>query len=496
MRRAVALLLFVLGLALWATESDIAELIIKQDRILLGRYSEGHFAALFVLTLLLWGLAAALWSAVSLRSALGNFVLAAASTLVALLVVVYLSSFIGGPARYVEHAADNEKDGESVQAAGILRHRPPNEVYELVYSDEPATARSYPGRPAGYGDVPIVLTSDRNGFRNTSVLDSYDIVAVGDSFVAGSHVSDGQVWTELLSNSISRSIYNLGVSGSGPRTYYNNFNHYALDLKPRIALVMLYAGNDFKPEVAVPLADNVKTVADEAAPVPQASRWEKLDEHLSNAYKRSPVKAGLRRFSSAVLQPINADRRVPGYEEKLGFMPVRVETAGSVAHYSFKPRRLLYLNQDSDGFAASAAWHSTRSILEAFISLCEENGIVPVFLYAPSKPRVVMPLIEDRVPAHQLWNFASYKSRSLPEPEVFKQQLYERLNGQNEVFMQWCGDAGQHCLDLTPALIRATGAGKQTYYSYDQHWTPEGNQVVAGEVERYLAPLMSGNQAR
>ncbi|MEZ5436162.1 MAG: hypothetical protein R3E67_06415 [Pseudomonadales bacterium] len=106
--------------------------------------------------------------------------------------------------------------------------------------------RSYPDAPAGYPEFPLVLTSDSRGYRNTDNLQQYDVVAVGDSFVAGSHVSDEQAWVALLRKSTGQTIYNTGVSGTNPLTYLNNFITVGRAFKPKTVLLMLYEGNDFR----------------------------------------------------------------------------------------------------------------------------------------------------------------------------------------------------------------------------------------------------------
>lgn len=487
-RRLIALLIFAASLALWWTESDVIKLIIKQDEVLFGRYSQGHFGALLVLTPLLWGLAAAVWSPQPLARALGNFGLGTVSTLVAILLLVYLSSIVARPARYVELDAANNERARELQLAGVVRHRPPNERYELTYSDRPEHPRSYPDAPAGYGDVDIVLTSDQNGFRNFEPREQYDLIVVGDSFAAGSHVSDDQGWAELLRRETGRSLYNLGVSGSGPRSYLNNFVYFGLDLQPRQALLMLYEGNDFKEDVMLAATGGQQTAAQQVAPTQQKTRMERLDEHLSTAFKSSPVTAGLRQLSKSIFEPANADRPVPGYAEQLGFMPVRIDHQGQPQYYSFQPKRLIRLYEDQQEFAASEVWSATRAVLEEFAARCIELGIEPMLVYAPSKPHVVMPLVEDAVPAQQLWNFARYGRSSLPEPDVFKRELYQRLDSQVNVVMDWCEQRGLRCLNLTPALTEASGNGIQTYFTYDQHWTPDGNRVVADAIETFLSP--------
>jgi hypothetical protein len=98
----------------------------------------------------------------------------------------------------------------------------------------------------------IVLTSDKYGFRNLGeIKDQYPIIAVGDSFAAGSHVSDDQGWTEFLQKQLGTDIYNLGVSGSDPRIYLNNYIAFGQKFKPKTVLFMVYQGNDFKYDAPV-----------------------------------------------------------------------------------------------------------------------------------------------------------------------------------------------------------------------------------------------------
>jgi hypothetical protein len=49
-----------------------------------------------------------------------------------------------------------------------------------------------------------------------------------------------------------------------------------------------------------------------------------------------------------------------------------------------------------------------------------------------------------------------------------------------------CHSEGLDCLVLTPALQQAARDGLQTYYPYDQHWTPAGNVVVSTALEAFL----------
>lgn len=485
LRRTAALVLiaFSLWLWTWSGPSDVIYLIVNWKPVLFNRYSQGHLGALLVLTPILWALAAALWSRKALGQALANIGLSVTSTLVAILVVTYLAHLFHVGPRYVETDIDKSAADE-LELAGITRHRPPNERFELVWTDKPEHPRSYPEPPPGYGKVPIVLTSDENGFRNPRATNgAYQLVAVGDSFVAGSHVSDDQGWAELLQDELGMTLYNLGVSGSGPRIYLNNFAYYGTERSPRLALFMIYEGNDFKEDVAT------RPKRSERAVEPLGER---IGDHFTRAFKASPVTAGLRRLSVEVFQQAGASSPVPGYEERVGFMPLRVTHQQGADFYGFAPRRLLYLNVEQDAFRASAAWKSVGEILDRMAELCQQNGIRPLFLYAPSTPHVVLPLVADAVPAEQLLHFAAYGSKRLGkrEPAEFKEEVLGNLDNQERIFMDHCTERRLHCLSLTPALQRATAAGLQTYYTYDQHWTPDGNRVVADTVAEWMRGML------
>ena len=121
--------------------------------------------------------------------------------------------------------------------------------------------------------------------------------------------------------------------------------------------------------------------------------------------------------------------------------------------------------------------------------LAIKNGSKPVFVYVPSTPHVVIPLAGD-LPARQLQRFISYVEKNLPDtPEKTRQAILDNLDSLENVFMENCTNKQLHCLSLTPALQQAMQEGVQTYYSYDQHWTPEGNKIAAQVLADYLGKL-------
>jgi hypothetical protein len=490
LRRLIASIIFCFSFFMWTKHSDVIDLILRQRAVLFGRYSQGHFAALLVLTPILWAIAAAFASRRSLRQALGNAALSIITTLIAIIAITYLTHFFRIAPRYVESILSAEQ-AKTMQLAGVVRHRPPNQIYELTYVDKPEQARSYPNPPLGYPDIPLRLTSDANGFRNphfsqnSDVLPQYDIIAVGDSFVAGSNVSDDQTWSALLAQATNQSIYNLGVGGSGPPTYMSNYVHFGLKLKPHIALFMIYEGNDFKEDVVL-TERHMPTLK------------ERLTEHFNTAFKSSPVTKGLGRLSKDLFEKLGSTRPVPHYHEKLGFMPIAVQSdtlsqnaalvsQNSITHYySFDPKRALYLNYSVEEFRSSPEWQATAKVLQQIITISREHHIKPLFIYAPSTPHVVMPLVKDKIPADQLHYFASVKQKHLPAAEQFKQQLYNNLDSEQNVVLDFCKSQDIDCIALTDALRQETAAGVQTYFTYDQHWTPDGHRIAARTIEQFL----------
>ena len=41
-------------------------------------------------------------------------------------------------------------------------------------------------------------------------------------------------------------------------------------------------------------------------------------------------------------------------------------------------------------------------------------------------------------------------------------------------------------VSATASLRAAAVSGTQVYFTYDQHWTPEGHEIVAEAVHRFL----------
>ena len=466
LRLAISLILAAAGFFLWTFRSDLLRLIAEDDDILLGRYQLEHFIWLCVGSGLLWWLA--YLSAVRPKSwkKRGFRILSVVLSLGAALLVLDVTLRLVRQPDYLTTRTRQEGEwpGEGIQ--DLLFHRPPNMRYEVVYEDLPEAALTYPDAPRGFGKVHLSLTTDGRGFRNQSDLDRYDIVAVGDSFTEGSRISDDEAWPVLLASRLGRSVYNLGMSGTSPRVYLDQFVNLGLQLRPEIAVFMIYEGNDFRE------AD-------------QTGFLEGFNDSINRAVKSSPIALAIKRRMIEILGPINNDAAVPGIE-RLSWMPVRVRTDQGEQAYSFEPERLADLDWERDEFLRSDQWIHLSRTVESLKQVCDEQGIRLIIAFAPSKPHVILPLVAEAVPAEPLRTFASYARRGLPPAEPFKRRLFQRLSVRESVLEEFSHRQGIGFVSTTSNLREWAARGNQVYYTYDQHWTRLGHEAAAEAIARHL----------
>ena len=87
---------------------------------------------------------------------------------------------------------------------------------------------------------------DEWGFRNSSVPDAVEIVAVGDSHTYGNNAAMADSWPYVAGELAHRSVYNAGLGGYGPNRSYHVLTTQALKLRPKWVLCGLYFGDDFE----------------------------------------------------------------------------------------------------------------------------------------------------------------------------------------------------------------------------------------------------------
>jgi len=138
---------------------------------------------------------------------------------------------------------------------------------------------------------PDLAEHDERGWRNATALKQANIVAIGDSQTYGTSVQSDEAWPTRLAERTGVCTYSMACGGYGPSRYLMLADE-ALELRPQVIVVGLYAGND--------LADVYRRVYDEnkmpelrvgAAPTAEAQTTEALFPEVEEVWKRTQIAA-------------------------------------------------------------------------------------------------------------------------------------------------------------------------------------------------------------
>lgn len=460
-RGVISVVIIAVLAVLWGRQSDLAYNVAQQRAILLGRYTLETTITLLIVTPILLCVLHGLWKKQTPRTSeekrLANF------KLFSLIVSIILALV------FVDIAMRVFKRQQTYVGNEESYHRPPGQVYTGVFRDRPEFAFSYPNATPGYPDVPWVLTVDEQGFRNPVPYDNIDWIVLGDSFAEGSSVSDEQVWTTLLAEQRGVRLYNLGMSGGSPLTYLDTLRKFGLDMKPRVALYMLYEGNDLRDS-------NFRRSRD-------GQRKMSLSRRI---FRASPLRNLIKKSLVNMLGPVNSKRfyRDPAVHNPnhimypVAWLPLETPSGGGYG-YAFDVKRMEQHHLTEENFRQTPACIESLRLLDDARRVCDEHGITLVFIYAPDKPHVFIEEIASRVPPAQLHAFMATRIDNLPEPETLLEQLREGTSVRERIFREFCREKDIPFISLTEPLRQNTQRGVRTYYTYDQHWSPEGHRIVA-----------------
>jgi len=447
--------LFAVGVLLvnalvWAIPSNVVELVARDRQTLLGRYSREHFAWII-------GLVPVSGVAIYLHLSPSNAVKKIKAFRVA---AVLLAVF---PALFAFDIYLRLATKYAYVLDGLAYRRPPRARFEGVFEDVPEAIRTYPHIPPGYGRVAWTMTTDARGFRNQADVDQCDVLVLGDSFAEGSKVSDEHAWPRRLGELTGLTVYNLGMSGYAPHHYLASLKTYGLALRPKTVLCLFYEGNDF---------DNAERRT--AAP-PEWSRF----------FKRSPIVQAIDDVLIRGLGPIGATREIESLS-MLSWLPLSIPPDPDARYYSFPPSFLENHYITRQEFENGKDWDRTRYNLEQMLTLCRQAGAEFVLVYAPTKPRVLLPLVRDRLPADKVRAFMALRfDDELPEPQEFMDTLFADLDVKEQAVQDWCRENAVSFLSLTEPLRARSAAGQPVFYSYNEHWSPVGHEAVAEIVADY-----------
>jgi hypothetical protein len=145
------------------------------------------------------------------------------------------------------------------------------------------------------------------------------------------------------------------------------------------------------------------------------------------------------------------------------------------------------LLQTRESFESDKHWHYPRQQIAEMNALCKSAGAQFVLVLAPTKARVLLPLIADRLDASKVRSFAAIDfKKPFPPTDELIGELLARADGKEQTIAAWCATQSIPFFSPANALRTAIAEGSQVFYSYDQHWTPAGHEVFARALYDFI----------
>ncbi|OQA41872.1 MAG: hypothetical protein BWY49_00196 [Candidatus Omnitrophica bacterium ADurb.Bin314] len=282
----------------------------------------------------------------------------------------------------------------------------------------------------------VIVHTNPDGFRGSRTYLSgkpagtIRIAALGDSFVFGFGVEDGQAFPALLeSGDLHREVLNLGVPGYGIDQIYLSYREIAKRFHPDIVLIGVFPEDFWRATRSFADSGHVK-------PYFTLSSGEKLALH--NVPVPPPFSLNTNQYPPLIEQnPI----------QKLLNKSVLYRLAKRPLVKLMKNMRLI----DPD---TSEEWILGRAILRALIGEVRKDGALPILVLMP--PR----------------DWAQGTRKPSLERSILRFANREKID----------------LINLHPPFADAvTREGLEAYYiKNDWHWTPRGHALAARTIEDYF----------
>ena len=312
----------------------------------------------------------------------------------------------------------------------------------------------------------VQVTINSKGLRDEEIPyekppGGYRVLALGDSFLAATHVRQDQMMTKLLQGLLRErlaprpvDVVNAGVSGYGQAQEYVYLETEGYRYAPDVVLVVVFLGND--------LIDNIRDSDGKFdRPLFELDGDDRLvqTKRPDRAPKRRPAPdAALLRTSTAY----NFLRS--GVLDKLEQPAERTGETGRDPGQDFE----VYERRPSQKLRR--AWEVTEELLAAIADRAERGGARTVVAGAPSFRALDPARFGESVATQGL------------DPTRYDPELPNRLLGQA------CARRGLAYLDLLPALRGAAADGQgDVFYPKNTHWAPAGQRAAAEAIDAFLA---------
>ncbi len=298
--------------------------------------------------------------------------------------------------------------------------------------------------PNPYADeTPIVVSYDRDGFRNPSFLDDWEVVVTGDSFTELGYLPHEKLTTSVLARELDLRVKNLGVCATSLLSQLAYLERFGLAPSTRHAVVAFFEGNDL-------------------------SELHKESERMKawRAGERNTI--GRRGPQPSLVQALSEG--LPRILRPAG--PVNVTDATFLDPDGEIPLTVIQTPPDPSGLPSE--WkEELGAALERYVSFAEQHELVAWLAYLPCKLRVHRERLRFTERAEQrvrLWEPTDLAS--------FVREL--------------CEQRGILFVDATPALrAEAEATGELLFNTiYDTHLNARGAEIVGREWARAMGEVL------
>lgn len=302
-----------------------------------------------------------------------------------------------------------------------------------------------------YGEVHNNIRINSHGFRdrlrNFHDKQKKRIMVIGDSFVSNISVNETDVFTQVMEQkSPSTEVVNFGVNGYNQIQEYLVLKKWLETVRPDLVLVIIYIRNDFMENLG----------SDWFYSRPYASLVGPEDKLVMHPPKsKQTIKSAS--TSPSFLRKSHLYMALKMAKQNVEAILTLKQDSSFLTPYT-DPEAILCSSRLSDG--AHAMYKTMERILLEISTFTNENEVPIVFALAPSIWQVEDKLWSDFIASRGIQE--SYV-RSLP----------------NDRLMSFAKSNGIDMIDLLPPLLNATRKGEKMYHPHEQHWTKEGNLLVA-----------------
>lgn len=317
-----------------------------------------------------------------------------------------------------------------------------------------------------YKIEPNTGAHDSWGFRNKSVPDSANIVAIGDSHTYGISATASNSWPSVLQSISDKETYNLGLGGYGPAEYFYLMEHKALELDPEMIVVGFYLGNDLKDAFnavySVPIWEDLRNLDISYS----FDEDNKEDDSESLTDWLSAHSVIYRIISSSFIgDNLRQQRRVSKGED----IPI-LDLPEHGINTGFTPDRRLK-GLDLSNPEVREGLTLTLNFFNKMNHLAVEKEVGFLVVIIPTKETV----------------FADYISNS---PELAENSKLNNLIQNEEVVLKlvqrYFGDHGIPYIEVLGPLRNAAGTEQIYPNNFGGHSNKNGYKIIAESINKYL----------